>query len=382
MVSDVRAIALGVPATPEEASRHGVFWMAQDGTVSRYLQKPSIDVQRNAGVIDASGRTPLDIGVMSMDAAAAAALLFAFGVARAGDVLLDFTAEARRRMLEHGIDLYREICCGLGADASLEHYIETARASGSGWNADVLAQIFPALHGIPFHAELVPECRFLHFGSTRQLIESGLALTEEDGGAPASTVLQVNSVVEGAGAVAGAESWVEGCRVSAALKLTGRNVAVGVDVRAPLTLPPGACLEVLKGVTRANKEAWFVRCYGIGDTFKDSLLDGARFCDRPIMRWLASAKIDPEEIWPGVGDPVRRSLWNARVFPAVTSAVDYRKWLWMYAPESAREDALRAFREADRYSAAEIAVLADQPAFHERRTEIWKSLAAEACKTR
>jgi hypothetical protein len=44
----------------------------------------------------------------------------------------------------------------------------------------------------------------------------------------------------------------------------------------------------------------------------------------------------------------------------------------MFAPESATEEELRAFRTADRYSAAEIAFLADQTAFHSRRLEIWK----------
>jgi hypothetical protein len=36
---------------------------------------------------------------------------------------------------------------------------------------------------------------------------------------------------------------------------------------------------------------------------------------------------------------------------------------------------LRAYRWADRYSAAEIALLTDQAAFHQRRAEIWKSLS-------
>jgi hypothetical protein len=45
----------------------------------------------------------------------------------------------------------------------------------------------------------------------------------------------------------------------------------------------------------------------------------------------------------------------------------------MYAPESATSRELHAFRSADRYSAAEIALLADPSAFHQRRAENWKS---------
>jgi hypothetical protein len=39
----------------------------------------------------------------------------------------------------------------------------------------------------------------------------------------------------------------------------------------------------------------------------------------------------------------------------------------MFAPESASAAQLRAFRAADRYSAAEVALLTDQGAFHRRR---------------
>jgi hypothetical protein len=46
----------------------------------------------------------------------------------------------------------------------------------------------------------------------------------------------------------------------------------------------------------------------------------------------------------------------------------------MYAPETASAAELRAFRAAARYSAAEIALLTEQAAFHRRRAEIWRSL--------
>jgi fucokinase len=368
-------IALGCQATPEEASRHGVFCMGADGTVSLYLQKPSIETQHATGALDAGGRAPLDIGVMHMDAAAAAALLSAFGGEPAGEGSLDFTPQARRQVLKHGVDLYREICCALGRDATLEHYTRSARASGSTWPRRLLARVFPALHAIPFHVQLVPACKFLHFGSTRQLIESGLALAEEDRSLPpSSTLLMVNSMVGWPGRFGGTRSWVEGCRITSLLELSG-NVIAGVDVDQPLVLPREACLEVLPGRSRGGESVYFVRCYGVRDTFKDSLLDGAQFCGRPLSSWLAGAGLPPDEVWPGVEHPAERSLWNARVFPAELKASGFRRWLWMYAPESASAAELRAYRVAERYSAAEIALLTDQAAFHKRRAEIWRSLS-------
>jgi fucokinase len=369
-------IALGCPASAEEASRHGVFRMDAGGAVSLYLQKPSIETQQAAGALDASGRAALDIGVMHMDAATAATLLSTFGVDAAGEGGLDFTAEARRQILEHGVDLYREICCALGGSATLKHYTGSAHASGSTWSAKLLARVFPALRAIPFHVQLVPACRFLHFGSTRQLIESGLALAEEDGSLPrSSTMLVVNSTVSWPGRIGGTHSWVEGCRITSLLELSGRNVITGVDVDEPLALPREACLEVLPGQSREGEHVYFVRCYGVRDTFKHSLVEDGQFCGRPLSLWLAAVGIPAEEVWPGVEQPAERSLWNARVFPAERKASGFRRWLWLYAPESASEAELRAFRLADRYSAAESALLTNQAAFHRRRAEIWRGLS-------
>lgn len=350
--------ALGCGATPDEASRHGVFSMGENGAVSLYLQKPSVAEQQCKGAISAEGLAALDVGVMSFDAEAAESLLEAFGV-----------AETPAALLNGPIDLYREICCALGSAASLEHYLSSARASGSTWTPEELARVYPILYRIPFHVQLVPSCRFLHFGSTRQLIESGKTLAGD--GAP--TVLSVNNRIAPTARIADRDCWIEGCCIRADLQLAGRNVLTGVDVDEPLSLPAGACLEVLPGRSRAGADAWFVRCYGVRDTFKR----GSQFCGRPLADWLKTAHLTDDVVWPDPRDAAERSLWTARVFPAESSAGDYRRWLWMYTPEAATAEELQAWRGIDRYSAAEIALLADQAAFHSRRLEIWKTVLTE-----
>jgi fucokinase len=367
--SEPGLIALGCYATPEQASRHGVFCIGEGGAVSLYLQKPALAEQRRMGAINPSGEAALDVAVMSLDAGAASALLEAFGVERAADGNFAFSAEARERMLSHGIDLYREICCALGSAATCEHYLRGARSSGSRWTEAALARVFPVLSRVPLSVQLVPSCRFLHFGSTRQLIESGLALVAEDrGAAPSSTMLAVNSVISPSPQLHGQDAWLEGCRIAADLQLPGQNVLVGVDVDEPLSLPPGACLEVLPGRNRTAEEVWFVRCYGVRDSFKDGL-----FCGRPLLDWLRSVGLDAADVWPDSTGAAERILWNARIFPALPEAAGFRSWLWMCTPESARASDVQAFRAADRYSAAEIALLANQAAFHSRRLEIWRS---------
>jgi hypothetical protein len=363
---------LGCRAKPEEASRHGVYCLGEDDSVTRYLQKPSEAEQEREGAVGPSGEAVLDIGVMSMDAAAAAALLKLFAVGQTEHGGFDLACPARDWIRRGGLDLYREICCAMGSAGTLEHYMRSARAGGSAWSEQELARLYPGLREIPFHAHVLPYCRFLHFGSTQQLAESGLALMEQDHGFhPAHALVSVNNVIAEAATVTGPDSWVEGCRISAPLQLAGRNVVIGVDIDAPLSLPLEACLEVLGGQDRYGGSVWFTRPYGVRDTFKDSILQGGLLCGQPLLDWITAVGIDPDQVWLETPDVARRTLWNARVFPAEASRGGFRRWLWMYAPGQATPAEKRAYIAADRYSAAEIALLTNQRAFHSRRLENW-----------
>jgi len=352
--------ALGAPALPAEAARHGVLCPGADSSVRLYLQKPGLQAQREAGAIGPDGRAVLDIGVMSLDASAAARLLEAFR-----------TPPARAAILSHGVDLYREVCCALGTQATLAHYLETARSSGSPLDAALLASLFAALHPIPLNLQVLDECSFLHFGSTAQLISSGLELIAQDlGTPPASTILSINNGIQGKGAIAGGEAWVEGCRVQARLGLRRRNVVVGVDVLDPLELPEGACLDVSSGVDRRGGKVCFIRCCGVDDTFKRSLAEGATFCGKPLEEWLQAVGVPLTAIWDEETPEEERTLWNARMFPAAEEHGAFREWLWMFDLAAATPAQKLQFHSADRYSSAEIAVRADHATFYARRAAL------------
>ncbi len=364
--------ALTSDATPEEASRHGVYCLGAGGTVRRFLQKPSPEQQRAEGAVGESGRTPLDIGVMNLDAPSAAALLDTFGaVPTAGGFA--FTEEARRRLIDRGLDLYREICCAMGSEATLEHYLASTRAGGSEWPETELAAVFPALRAIRFEARRLDRCSFLHFGSTRQLFESGARWLEACGRplAPGENIV-LNTTVRAPGLIRSSAAWVEGCRIAAPVRLGGGNVVTGLDVAEPLSLPAGACLDVQRGRNRRGEPVWFVRCYGVADSFKGSATEET-FCGRPLQEWLGAAGVAAADVWSS-GAPA--TVWEARLFPAEAAAEGYRRWLWMFEPEGATEEARRAYAAADRYSAAEIALLADAAAYHRRRLRIWRETGA------
>jgi len=352
--------ALGAPASPEEAARHGVLCPNADGSVRLYLQKPDSRAQSESGAIGLDGRSVLDIGVMSLDAGAAARFLWAFR-----------TPAAREAILSHGIDLYREVCCALGTEATLAHYVKGARQSGSALDEALLAGLFAELHSIPLNLQVLDECSFLHFGSTSQLITSGLELVAQDLAAPpGGTILAVNNDVQANGSIVGREAWVEGCRLLAQLRLQGRNVVTGVDVADPLDLPPGACLDVSSGLDRTGGKVCFIRCCGVDDTFKRPLAAGATFCGKPLAEWLHAAGAPCSAIWDDGTPEGERTLWNARLFPVEREHGAFRRWLWMFDAASATPAQRLAFRAADRYSSAEIALRVDHTTFHARRVAL------------
>jgi hypothetical protein len=360
---------LGSFNSPEEAARHGVFCAGSEGSLRLYLQKPSVDKQMNAGAVNEAGQSILDLGVMSMDASTAIRLMRAFleVTPSACGPTLRWRPGMQDVVMTQGIDLYREICCALGTEATLASYSNGVRASGSKLDAPLLERLFEDLHSIPVHLQVLRDCAFLHFGTTRQLITSGSALRAEDANLSEKAVLVLNSQVHGQGSVSGHHSWVEGCCISAPLVLGGDNVAVGLNVLEPLTLSPGACLDVSAGTARNGESIWFVRCCGVDDNYKQTAAAGATFCGRPLLEWMRVVGVSASDLWPPELSEGDRTLWNARVCPAEAEHLSFSRWLWIFDAERATAEQKQSFLAADRYSSSQIASFLSQSAFHKRR---------------
>jgi galactokinase/mevalonate kinase-like predicted kinase len=359
---------LGCLASPEEASRHGVFCLTGIDRVRRFLQKPSADVQIQEGATNTYGQSLLDMGVFAWDAETAVGLLELSDAGPGDSGTLEWSGPMGREIEEHGLDFYREIACAFGTETTLEAYRDAARRAGSRWKDGSLRQIYDALHGTACHVQVVKQCEFLHFGTSRQIIQSGRQLLRSESGF-ASTMAEslcMNSRVDGPGLIRGGPCWIEGTSVGQPLVLAGENVVVGVDVDQPLELPRRACLDLLPGKDRAGQPVTFVRCYGIDDTPGD----GSSLCGETLEWWVVQAKDSPDSLWDPSVPPEKHNLWNARVFPAEANSAAFRRWLWLFDPKAATAEHWKAWRTADRYSFEEMATLADQEAFHQRRRHL------------
>ncbi len=371
---------LGCYASVEEGKNHGVFCRGEGNQVRLFLQKPSPAEQQGSGAIDPYGQVILDIGVMNFAADTAAILLNIFGMQRNSEGRLELTGRMSEALFKYGLDFYREICCGMGSEANSAQYIKSVQQSGSLWDSALLGRLFESLCSIPFGVNVLPRCEFLHFGTSRQVINSGNILMQRDKGSTSlNTCLSINNKIIDGGEIAGTNAWVEGCKISSRLTLGGENVIVGLDVDEPVYVPSQMCIDVIPGLDRNGKKVWFVRCYNIYDSFKNTVVQGATFSGIPVLDWLKLVGAEPEDLWD-IDIPIeQQSLWNARIFPAVSKHSRYCQWLWLFNPAEASSENFRTWLAADRYSSAEIATLTDQKAFYQRRgliraDEIQKSL--------
>lgn len=356
---------LGVLAPAELSAHHGVFLVGPGGRVERFLQKPPVEQQLGEGLVDDSGKSVLDVGIMSMDAEAAATILGAFGIKDLADA--DGAGRSSPWSVRTGqeLDLYREIACALGSGTRLDEYIAAAQSAGSSWSKDHLGDFFESLHDVPFHVHVVPQVGFLHFGTTSELITSGQEIIRSTKGVrSASRCVQVNSLAASDPCIPNVDAWVEGCLVQSPLQLGGGNVVTGLDVAEPLALPAGACVDVSAGRDRDGEQVFFIRCYGVDDSFKRG---GETYCGHRLDEWLRAVGASAEDVWDPTIATEERSAWNAQLIPAEAVPAGYRRWLWVFDPSSAADSEKRDWRRAERFSYAEMAMHLDHAQFSARR---------------
>lgn len=351
------------------SQNHGVFSSDSKGRVRRFFQKPSPQKLKAEGALNQNGQSILDIGIMNLDEKASVILLSLCEPKFDSDGRLVWTGEISEAIESFGLDLFLEICCALGSESTQKNYTQALIARRSRWPQPLQELLFSRLAPISFQVELLQQCGFLHFGTLYQLIKSGNDLMNTDNGISEEiSLLEINNQITDKGFLEGSKSWIEGCRINARLIMGGLNVLAGVDVDEDLTLPEGLCLDVIEGKNRHGKRVWFVRPFGVHDLFNGSPEEQGTFCNRPVMDWISLMGTTSEQLWTDQKNS-SKTIWEGRFYPALESSSDFQSWLWLYQPEEASHELKQSWESADRYSLAEIAILADQKAFFRRRQD-------------
>jgi galactokinase/mevalonate kinase-like predicted kinase len=328
-------LCLGIWGEPEQASRHGVFFVPRHHPeqLAFMLQKPSLDaIRERAG----EHYFLLDVGVWVLSARAMRVLLEqALGAGDAAGGIADY-------------DLYGAFGPALGAKP---------HRSDAAINA-LSAAVAPLDGG-----------QFYHFGSGPDLLDSVLRLQNRiidqrrltSPGIKPHPSLFVQNSETGKGLLgAGRERiWIENSHVPASWSLTREHILTGIPRNDwSLRLPAGACLDIVP--LRDGGAA--ARAYGFRDPFRGRIGDVATlYLGAAAGDWLAARGLTLREL----GIDAETDIQEAALFPVFDGVPDPAMLQWLLTGEG---DHAAAYRSMCRASAEDITRDADLRAIRRARS--------------
>lgn len=329
-IPEADVVCYGLWVDPSLATRHGVF-VSDRQTPDRLdfmLQKPSLE---ELGRLSASHLFLMDIGIWLLSDRAVQLL-------------------AARSHAEDGAmkayDLYAEFGLALGSHPRIaDRELNTLRVA-----------ILP-----------LPGGEFYHYGTSRELISSTLAVQNlvRDQRAimqrkvkPHPAMFVQNAEMHQTLTAANSEIWIENSCVGARWTLHDRHVITGVPVNDwALTLPSGSCIDVVP----VGEQTYVARPYGFNDPFRgDPADDSTLFLGKPVKAWAEER---------GINLPAGADLQNTALFPACDS-VEALGLLFRWMLSEPRLAAGKALWEtARKYSANQLSDQANlRRLTHQRET--------------
>ena len=284
-IPEVDVVCYGLWVNPSLATHHGVFVSdrKKPEVLDFMLQKPSLEE------LEGLSKTHLflmDIGIWILSD-------------RAVEVLM-------KRSLKEGTndisyyDLYSDYGLALG-----EHPQTTD---------DEVNKLSVAI--LP-----LPGGEFYHFGTSRELISSTLAIQDKVRDQrrimhrkvkPNPAIFIQNSFTQVKLSAENANLWIENSHVGEGWKLGSRQIITGVpENHWNINLPDGVCIDIVP----MGDAAFVARPYGLDDVFKGDLRnDSTTYLGNSFTQWMKEREIGLEDIKGRTDD-----LQAAPVFPVTTS---------------------------------------------------------------
>jgi len=369
----VTGIALRVPW--RMGTRHGVYVQSRDAThVRDFLQKPSKTQLDAHGAIDARGQVLLDSGLVRFDAeelmvlADLAGIHLERGRLRAGGGILG--SAARAGML---IDLYDEILRPLAPGTTEQEYLAVPDRRAQ----RVRAEIWHALRHIPFRVCAISPARLLHMGTTHEFRR--LVTRDEEvarlydfwnnidsyvaaGRRPPGNACIVSSTLTGTSGRIGSGCVIEHSCLDGEYRIGAGAIVCGVENRGrSFYVAPGVVAHevLIRRHGRSTSTAKVLRIYGVVDDPKLPVGGGkATLFGVEFRRWLRDRGIPQTRVWPHV-PPAERSLWNAKLYPAINERAGYDIVMWMQDGSRPDSRLLERWLRAERYSLEDTFEYAD-----------------------
>lgn len=228
----------------------------------------------------------------------------------------------------------------------------------------------------------LPSGEFYHFGTSRELISSTLAIQDKVRDQrrimhrkvkPNPAIFIQNSFTQVKLSAENANLWIENSHVGEGWKLGSRQIITGVpENHWNINLPDGVCIDIVP----MGDAAFVARPYGLDDVFKGDLRnDSTTYLGNSFTQWMKEREIGLEDIKGRTDD-----LQAAPVFPATTSIEELGILIrWMTA-EPQLKQGKELWLRAEKLSADEISAQANLERLYAQRSAFrrdnWKGLSA------
>lgn len=334
-------VCFGLWAEAHLASHHGVFASRRESPdiLDCMLQKPSVDQLNH---LTDTHFYLMDIGLW---------LLSDKALKRLRDMSHDNLGRYRF------YDMYSDFGCALGVNPS----------KPDSNLSDLTVAIVPLTDG-----------EFYHFGTTRELISSTLALQSvvtdqrrlmHHTSKPTPALFVQNCTMGTRLTDSNHNVWVENSHIGQRWTMTDNHAITGVPVNDwPLNLTPGACIDI----TPVGERAMAVRPYGFDDPMRgDIYAPGTVFMGISMQQWMAERNLD--------GIIPSADIQSAKLFPLVEDIEQaglVARWM---ISEPWLSEGRQVWMQTEKISADDISALANLPRLYSQRDEFMKkSIAALA----
>lgn len=341
-IPDADVVCYGLWVDPNLAKNHGVFVSsrATPDKLDFMLQKPSVE---ELGKLMQTHLFLMDIGIWLLSDRAVSLLV--------------------KRSHQEGklsyYDMYSDFGLTLG---------EHPRMMDDELNALSVA-ILP-----------LPGGEFYHYGTSRELISSTLAVQNLVNDQreimhrkvkPHPAMFVQNAEVGYQLTSQNSEIWIENSCVGAAWNIHQQTIITGVPVNDwNLEVPSGVCIDVVP----FGESDYVARPYGFHDIFKGALSEaGTCYQGIPVGEWCAVRGLSVEEIENG------HDLQAARLFPVCSSVEELGVVMRWMVSEPALQEGKEIWQRSRKLSADEISAYADLHRLAEQREAFrvknWPALA-------
>lgn len=341
------AAAISFKENVQTGKNHGVFLRGEDGLVSRFLHKQSVESLRRFGAVNERDCVDIDTGAVVFPAKMMRSLYDLISTEGKTDPAKfdSYVNETVR------LSLYGDFLYPLATDSTLEDFYKE-KPEGEYCEALTVARqkLWEALR--PFRMKLLrlAPAKFIHFGTTREIMHlmseqidtySYLGWSKCVNSSITHEKIAGYSSVLSSNAQCGDNCYLEVSYVHRGATVGDNTLLSYVDIHDE-SIPANVVVHGLK----QRDGRFVVRIYGVEDNPKAELDAGATFLGHQLTEFLEKNQITQETLW----DDENHSLWTAKLYPACNTIQEaVAAALNVYAMAQGTGD-VKAWQQAQRKS--------------------------------